>query len=72
MTATLPEMSPAWIVPPKKSSYEKKVTMRRGVKTADVEATKRTFFGFCLSVCARLEKVVAEVFHAAPALTGAA
>ena len=50
MTATLPEMSPAWIVPPKKSSYEKKVTMRRGVKTADVGANKTNIL-WLLSVC---------------------
>ena len=52
MTATLPEMSPAWIVPPKKSSYEKKVTMRWGVKTADVsvQQNEHPLASVCLSV----------------------
>ena len=54
MTATLPEMSPAWIVPPKKSSYEKKVTMRWGVKTADVCKNENPLASVCLS--ARFEK----------------
>ena len=58
MTATLPEMSPAWIVPPKKTSCKKVVAM--GSENSGRRAEQNTLWLLSLSVCARLEKVVGE------------